>query len=175
MRYSAPPTAALRQRNRGTQQIVWANVHVFCIWIVTHQCLTLELYGPARHLSFLFRASVRHTDACHSQGAQGTDREHPQAGSCQTAKDDGGKPGVRSLARSKRGTRFRTASPLGGTRQRRRRFCSPWVGRDQGRRHFRWRSPDDRNWLSFHDRYQLRGQPHPHGLNMLGLNRFERS
>jgi hypothetical protein len=31
------------------------------------------------------------TDACHSQG----DREHPEAGSCQTAKDDGGKPGVR--------------------------------------------------------------------------------
>ena len=28
--------------------------------------------------------------------------EHPQAGSCQTAKDDGGKPGVRFLARSKR-------------------------------------------------------------------------
>ena len=108
-------------------------------------------------------------------GAQGIDREHPQAGSCQTAKDDGGKPGVRFLARSKRGTRFRTASPLGGTRQRRRRFCSPWVGRDQGRRHCRWRSPDDRNWLSFHDRYQLRGQPHPHGLNMLGWNRFQRS
>jgi hypothetical protein len=33
------------------------------------------------------------TDARHSQGAQGTDREHPQADSCQTAKDDGGKPG----------------------------------------------------------------------------------
>ena len=31
----------------------------------------------------------------------------PKAGSCQTAKDDGGKPGVRFLARSKRGTRFR--------------------------------------------------------------------
>ena len=86
--------------------------------------------------------------------AQGTDAEHPQAGSCQTAKDDGGKPGVRFLARSKRGTRFRTTSLLGGTRQRGRRFCSPWVGRDQGRRHCRWRSPDDRNWLSFHDRYQ---------------------
>ena len=99
-------------------------------------------------------------------GAQGTDREHPQAGSCQTAKDDGGKPGVRFLARSKRGTRFRTASLLGGTRQRRRRICSPLVGRDQGRRHCRWRSPDDRNWLSFHDRYQkgsdqlLCDQPH---------------
>ena len=63
------------------------------------------------------------TDACHSQGAQRTGREHPQAGSCQTAKDDGGKPGVRFLARSKRGTRFRTASLLGGTKQRRRRFC----------------------------------------------------
>ena len=137
--------------------------------------LPLKLCDPASRLSFLLRTSVRHTDACHSQGAQETDREHPQAGSCQTAKDDGGKPGMRFLARSKRGTRFRTASPLGGTRQRRRRFCSPWVGRDQGRRHCRWRSPDDRNWLSFHDRYQLRGQPHPHGLNMLGLNRFQRS
>ncbi len=73
----------------------------------------------------VLRASVRHTDACHSQGAQGTDSEHPQAGSCQTAKDDGGKPGVRFLARSKRGTRFRTASLLGGTKQRRRRF---WWG-----------------------------------------------
>ena len=100
------------------------------------------------------RASVRHTDACHSQHRQGTDAEHPQAGSCQTAKDDGGKAAVRFLARSKRGTRFRTTSLLGGTRQRRRRFCSPWVGRDQGRRHCRWRSPDARNWLSFHDRYQ---------------------
>ncbi len=108
----------------------------------------------SRRLKCAERASVRHTDACHSQGAQGTDAEHPQAGSCQTAKDDGGKPGVRFLARSKRGTRFRTTSLLGGTRQRRRRFCSPWVGRDQGRRHCRWRSPDDRNWLSFHDRYQ---------------------
>ena len=79
-------------------------------------------------------------------GRQGTDREHPQAGSCQTAKDDGGKPGVRFLARSKRGTRFRTASLLGGTKQRRRRFWTPLVGRDQGRRRCWWRSPDDRNW-----------------------------
>src|SRR5271157_3219961 len=115
--------------------------------------LEVAAWPPPATLRSL-RASVRHTDACHSQGAQRTDREHLQAGSCQTAKDDGGKPGVRFLARSKRGTRFRTASPLGGTRQRRRRFCSPWVGRDQGRRHCRWRSPDDRNWLSFHDRYQ---------------------
>ena len=114
-------------------------------------CCTSPGNIPAQLTSFSVSscASVRHTDACHSQGAQGTDREHPQAGSCQTAKDDGGKPGVRFLARSKRGTRFRTASPLGGTRQRRRRFCSPWVGRDQGRRLCRWRSPDDRNWLSF--------------------------
>ena len=62
------------------------------------------------------------------------------------SKDDGGKPGVRFLARSKRGTRFRTASLLGGTKQRRRRFWMPLVGRDQGRRRCWWRSPDDRNW-----------------------------
>ncbi len=61
---------------------------------------------------------VRHTDACHSQSAQGTYREHAQAGSCPRAKDDSGKPGARFFARSKRGTRFRTASLLGGTKQR---------------------------------------------------------
>jgi len=80
------------------------------------------------------RASVRHTDARHRQGAQGTNREHPQASSCQTAKDDGGKPGVRLLARSKRGTRFRTAPLLGGKKEIRRRFWTPLVGRDRGRR-----------------------------------------
>jgi hypothetical protein len=88
------------------------------------------------------------TDARHSQGAHGTDWEHHHAGLYQTAKNDGGKPGVRFLARSKRGTRFRTASLLGGMRQGRRQFCSPWLGRDQGRRHRRWRSSQDRNWLS---------------------------
>ena len=45
-------------------------------------------------LSTLLRTSVRHTDACHSQGTQGTDREHPQAGSCQTAKDESHKSGM---------------------------------------------------------------------------------
>jgi hypothetical protein len=34
-----------------------------------------------------FRASARHTDVRHSQGAQATDSEDPQAGSCQPAKD----------------------------------------------------------------------------------------
>jgi hypothetical protein len=35
----------------------------------------------------ILRASSDDTDARHSQAAQGTDRVHPQAGSCQTAKD----------------------------------------------------------------------------------------
>jgi hypothetical protein len=43
-------------------------------------------------------------DARYRQDEQRTDREHAQAGSCQTAKDEGGKPGVRFLDRSKRGT-----------------------------------------------------------------------
>ena len=86
------------------------------------------------------------TDARYRQGGQGTDTEHLQAGSRQTAKDHGRIPGVGLLARSKRGTRFRTASLLGGTKQRRRRFCSPSVERDQGTRRCRWRSLDDRNW-----------------------------
>jgi hypothetical protein len=49
---------------------------------------------------------------------------------------------------------FRTASLLGGTRQRRRRFCAPSVGVDQGRRHCSWRSPDDRNWRWIADWYR---------------------
>src|SRR5271166_350470 len=61
----------------------------------------LELCGPASRLSFLLRASVRQTDACHSQGAQATDTGPSQTGSCQTVKGDGSKPGVRFLARSK--------------------------------------------------------------------------
>ena len=116
--------------------------------------LALQFPHPSLQTGILFAQRRSDTPTRATARAQGTDAEHPQAGSCQTAKDDGGKPGVRLLARSKRGTRFRTTSLLGGTRQRRRRFCSPWVGRDQGRRHCRWRSPDDRNWLSFHDRYQ---------------------
>jgi hypothetical protein len=88
------------------------------------------------------------TDACHSRGARGTDGEHPQPGSPQTAEGDDGEPGVGLLTRSKRGTRFRTASLVGGTRQRRRLFCSPGVGRDQGVKHCRWRSPDNRKWLN---------------------------
>jgi hypothetical protein len=85
------------------------------------------------------------TDARYSQDGQGTDREYPQAGSCQTAKDDGGRPGVKFLARSKRGTRSRTALLHVGKKQRRRRFCTPLVEREQGRRRCWWCSPDDRN------------------------------
>jgi hypothetical protein len=87
-----------------------------------------------------------YTDARYSQGAQCVDTEHLQAGSCQITKDHGRKPGVRLLARSKRGTRFRSASLLGGIKQRGRRFCSLSVGRHQGTRRCWWRSPDDRNW-----------------------------
>jgi hypothetical protein len=51
-------------------------------------------------------------------GAQGTDTEHLQAGSRRTATDHGRKPGVSPLVRSKRGTRLRTATLVGGTKQR---------------------------------------------------------
>jgi hypothetical protein len=50
-----------------------------------------------------------------------------KADPCQTTTDDGRKPGVSFPARSRRGTRFRTASLLGRTRQRRRRFCASWI------------------------------------------------
>ena len=52
--------------------------------------LTSSCVGSPKNL----RTSVRHTDACHSQGAQGTDREHSQAGSCQTANDGSDKSGM---------------------------------------------------------------------------------
>jgi hypothetical protein len=105
-------------------------------------------FGASCESTGSWRASVRHTDACHSRGARGTDGEHPQPGTPQTAEGDGGEPGVRLLTRSKRGTRFRTASLVGGTRQRKRLFCSPGVGRNQRVRHSRWRSPENRNWLN---------------------------
>ena len=40
--------------------------------------LTLELCGPASRFSFLLRASVRHTDACHSQGRKEPTRSTPK-------------------------------------------------------------------------------------------------
>ena len=43
---------------------------------------------------------IRHSTR--TAGAQGIDTEHSETGSCQKAKEDGGKPGVRFLARSKR-------------------------------------------------------------------------
>ena len=85
------------------------------------------------------------TDACHSQGAQATNREHPQAASCHTANDDGGKPGVRFLARSKRGTRSMPAWIIVGTTQRRRRYCaSGWEESKEGAAVW-WHSPKDGN------------------------------
>ena len=75
-------------------------------------------------LAAVLRASVRRHRRVPQPGAQATNREHPQAGSCQTAKDDGGKRGVWFLARSKRGTRSMPAWLIVGTRQRRRRFCA---------------------------------------------------
>src|SRR5947207_13451665 len=54
-------------------------------------------HGPKAAL----RASSDDTDARYRQGAQGTDTEHFQAGSRQTAKDHGRKPGVSLLVRSK--------------------------------------------------------------------------
>ena len=81
------------------------------------------------------------TDARHSQGVQGTDRVHPLAGSCQTAKDDGGKPGVRFLARSKQGTRSMPAWLIVGTRRRRRRFCASGSEETKEGAAVWWRSP----------------------------------
>jgi hypothetical protein len=87
------------------------------------------------------------TEARHSQGTQGIDTEHSETGSCQKSKEDGGKPGVSFLTRSKGGTRSMPAWLIGGTRQRRRRFCaSGWEETKEGAAVW-WRSPKDGNWL----------------------------
>ena len=83
------------------------------------------------------------TDARHNQGAQGTDREHSETGSCQKAMKDRGKPGVRFLAQSKRGVRSMPAWLIGGTRQRRRRFCASGWEDTTERVAVWWRSPKD--------------------------------
>ena len=113
----------------------------------------LAVSKHSRRLKCAERASVRHTDACYSQDAQGTDRGAPpswlmsdsQGRRWQTRREV-----PRSIEKTKS---FMTASLLGGTRQRRRRFGAPSVGRDQGRRHCSWRSPDDRNWRWIPDQY----------------------
>ena len=92
-----------------------------------------------------YRSTLRSddTDARHGQGAQGTDREHSETGSCQKAKEDGGKPGVTFLARSKRGTRSMPAWLIGGTRQIRRRFCASSCKETKEGVAVWWRSPKD--------------------------------
>jgi integrase len=110
--------------------------------------------GEGLHLQVGDIANARDTDARQSQGAPGADTEHLQAGSRQTAKKHAGKPHVRLLAGSKRGTGFRTASLVGRTKQKRRRFCSPSMGTEHGTRRCRWSSPDDRNARRIPDWYQ---------------------
>jgi hypothetical protein len=114
----------------------------------THACT--ECFDDSLRSSWLSGSCALRsddTDACHGQGAQATNWEHPQAGSCQTAKDDGGKPGVRFLVRSKRRVRSMPAWLIVGTRQRRRRFCaSGWEETKEGAAVW-WRSPKDGNWL----------------------------
>ena len=94
------------------------------------------------------------TDARYSGGAQGTDRG---AAPNWLMSDSQGRRWStrREIPRLIETTKsLRTASLLGGMRQRRRRFCGPSLGRDQGRRHCSWRSPDDRNWRWIPDQYQ---------------------
>src|SRR5208283_2670463 len=91
-------------------------------------------------------ASVRHTDACHSQGAQGTDREPPKLAHVRQPTTEVISPAWGFLARSKRGTRPMPAWLFGGTRQRRIQFCaSGWEETKEGAAVW-WRSPDDRTW-----------------------------
>src|SRR5271157_2759160 len=92
-------------------------------------------------------ASVRHTDACHSQGAQGTDREPPKLAHVRQPMTEVINPAWGFLDRSKRGTRPMPAWLFGGTRQRRIQFCaSGWEETKEGADVW-WRSPDDRTWL----------------------------
>ena len=93
------------------------------------------------------RTSVRHTDACHSQGAQGTDREPPKLAHVRQPITEVINPAWGLLARSKRGTRPMPVWLFGGTRQRRIQFCaSGWEETKEGAAVW-WHSPDDRTWL----------------------------
>jgi hypothetical protein len=90
---------------------------------------TGKSHGPAG----LAEPEVRHTDACHSQGAQGTDREPPKLAHVRQPMTEVISPAWGFLARSKRGTRPMPAWLFGGTRQRRIQFCaSGWEETKEG-------------------------------------------
>src|SRR5271166_6487340 len=109
--------------------------------------LTSRITAPVTSAWDSFCASVRHTDACHSQGAQGTDREPPKLAHVRQPMTEVISPAWGFLARSKRGTRPMPAWLFGGTRQRRIQFCaSGWEETKEGAAVW-WRSPDDRTWL----------------------------
>jgi hypothetical protein len=104
----------------------------FCLFPLPRHVMDSETVSSSTHSSqceawfSVIDSCARRSDdtkARYREGAQSTDTEHLRAGSRQTAKDYGRKPGVSLLARSKRGTRFRTASLSGGTKQRRRQGC----------------------------------------------------
>ncbi len=112
-------------------------------------------WRPVAPSLFLCRLRSDDTDACTARSRKEPTGSTPQTGECQSAKDDSGKP-VREglfLARSGRRTGFRNASLLGETKPRRRRSCTPIIGRDQGWRRCWWRSTDDRNWRLVAHRY----------------------
>jgi hypothetical protein len=120
------------------------------LWIGTHEWLTAGVVRPSKSPFFpLARVGPTTPTRASARARKEPTGSAPKAGSRQTAKDDVGKPCVRFLARSKRGTRFRTASLLGGRKLRTRRFCTPSVGRDEARRRCWWRSPDDRELAEF--------------------------
>ena len=52
---SSSMRTALQQRNCGTRQIASENVHVYCVWIGTHEWLPVELRVSPRHLPLLAR------------------------------------------------------------------------------------------------------------------------
>src|SRR5208337_854344 len=107
----------------------------------------LAVSKHSRRLKCAERASVRHTDACHSQGAQGTDKEPPKLAHVRQPMTEVMNPASGFLARSKQGTRPMPAWLFGGTRQRRKQFCaSGWEETKEGAAVW-WRSPDDRTWL----------------------------
>ncbi len=72
MRHSDPPTAALQPRVCGTQQIASANVHLYCVWIGTHECLTPGIVRPSESPSFpLAHVGPTHRSIEHAIGRVG--------------------------------------------------------------------------------------------------------
>jgi hypothetical protein len=123
--FAKPVTLPIRKSLRYVPVSIWPRIETIAD-VLTYHVMNIITFNrprnrPKHKQRSGFRSSTEQssdiTDAGYRQGARGTDTEHLRAGSLQRAKDHDRKSGVSLLARSKRGTRFRTAPLLGGTNE----------------------------------------------------------